>query len=110
LAECAKYDPHIFQRCAKEVVLSYQEATELACCELQATHSIRLGVSLNFTTFLHDFCKKENEACKLSKIAYDDAVAELDQVQDDATWTNACIILENIKQNLCQWVTTISTN
>lgn len=51
--------------------------------------------------------KKEIEAIQIIKIAYDDAVSELETITDDEQYHNSTIILQIMKQNLIEWSKTI---
>ena len=46
---------------------SYQDATDVACKEMQPTHPIRLGLALNFSVFFYEIMNDADKACKLAK-------------------------------------------
>ena len=62
---------------------SYTKATELASTELKTTHPIRLGLSLNFSVFNYETLNDPAKACSLAKQAFDDAIADIEHINDD---------------------------
>merc|ERR1711988_408664 len=52
--------------------------------ELAPTHPIRLGLALNYSVFLYEVQSKSQEACDLAKQAFDDAIAELDTLDEES--------------------------
>lgn len=69
---------------------------------LQPTHPIRLGLALNFSVFYYEILNKPEEACKLAKKAFDDAIAELDQLHEDS-YKDATLIMQLLRDNLTLW-------
>merc|ERR1712139_414382 len=47
-----------------------------AASELAVTHPIRLGLALNFSVFHYEVLNNPEEACKLARQAFEDAIAE----------------------------------
>ena len=86
---------------AKNANSSYKEATEKAG-ELAPTHPIRLGLALNFSVFLYEVQSKSNEACELAKQAFDDAIAELDTL-DEESYKDSTLIMQLLRDNLTLW-------
>ena len=66
---------------------------------LPPTHPIRLGLALNYSVFFYEIMNKPDEACKLAKAAFDDAIAELDSLQDD-TYKDSTLIMQLLRDNL----------
>ena len=62
---------------------SYNEATEEANANLPSTHPIRLGLALNFSVFYFEVMNQQDKACKLAKQAFDDAITELDNLDEE---------------------------
>ena len=51
---------------------------------MQPTHPIRLGLALNFSVFYYEIQNSPDKACQLAKQAFDDAIAELDTLNEDS--------------------------
>merc|ERR1712087_23813 len=69
---------------------------------LPPTHPIRLGLALNFSVFYYEILNKPEDACRLAKKAFDDAIAELDQLQEDS-YKDATLIMQLLRDNLTLW-------
>merc|ERR1712151_1235046 len=63
---------------------AYEEAQKVAEADLAVTHPIRLGLALNFTVFQYEVLSNPDEACKMARTAFEDAIAELDNVAEDS--------------------------
>ncbi|KAI8355715.1 14-3-3 family protein epsilon [Blakeslea trispora] len=81
---------------------SYKEATNLAQAELATTHSIRLGLALNFSVFYYEILNDPNRACELAKQAFDDAIAELDTLSEES-YKDSTLIMQLLRDNLTLW-------
>merc|ERR1712176_1574682 len=57
---------------------AYEEAQKVAEKDLAVTHPIRLGLALNFSVFQYEVLSNPDEACKMARTAFEDAIAELD--------------------------------
>ena len=80
---------------------AYNEATSKAT-ELAPTHPIRLGLALNYSVFLYEVQAKNGEACELAKQAFDDAIAELDTL-DEESYKDSTLIMQLLRDNLTLW-------
>jgi len=80
---------------------SYNEATE-AAGQLAPTHPIRLGLALNFSVFQYEVQGKQENACSLAKQAFDDAIAELDTL-DEESYKDSTLIMQLLRDNLTLW-------
>merc|ERR1712113_1314411 len=60
--------------------LAYAEASAVAEKDLVVTHPIRLGLALNYSVFQYEVLQNPDEACKMARTAFEDAIAELDNV------------------------------
>ncbi|CAO2639881.1 14-3-3 protein epsilon [Lemmus lemmus] len=69
----------------------YKAASDIAMTELPPTHSIRLGLALNFSC-----------ACRLAKAAFDDAIAELDTLSEES-YKDSTLIMQLLCDNLTLW-------
>lgn len=81
---------------------AYQEAFDLAKKEMQPNHPIRLGVALNFSVFYQEIKNDPQKACELSKLAFDDAIAELDTLCE-ASYKDSTLIMQLLRDNLTLW-------
>ena len=77
--------------------MATDKATSLA-----PTHPIRLGLALNYSVFLYEVQQKNNEACELAKKAFDDAIAELDTL-DEESYKDSTLIMQLLRDNLTLW-------
>jgi len=80
---------------------AYKTATETAA-SLAPTHPIRLGLALNYSVFLYEVQAKSQEACDLAKQAFDDAIAELDTL-DEESYKDSTLIMQLLRDNLTLW-------
>lgn len=81
---------------------AYKEAMELAVAHLASTHPIRLGLALNYSVFHYEIRNDPSQACKLAKTAFDDAIAELDNLNEDA-YKDSTLIMQLLRDNLTLW-------
>jgi len=86
---------------AASAAAAYKAATE-AASGLAPTHPIRLGLALNFSVFLYEVQGKQDEACTLAKQAFDDAIAELDTL-DEESYKDSTLIMQLLRDNLTLW-------
>ena len=70
--------------------------------KLAPTHPIRLGLALNFSVFLYEVLTKCEDACQLAKQAFDDAIAELDTL-DEESYKDSTLIMQLLRDNLTLW-------
>ena len=82
--------------------MAYKAAQDVAATDLPPTHPIRLGLSLNFSVFYYEILNKPEKACELAKSAFDDAIAELDSLQEDS-YKDATLIMQLLRDNLTLW-------
>jgi len=81
---------------------SYQEAFDIAKDKMQPTHPIRLGLALNFSVFYYEILNAPDKACQLAKQAFDDAIAELDTLNEDS-YKDSTLIMQLLRDNLTLW-------
>lgn len=81
---------------------AYQEAMDLAKDKMQPTHPIRLGLALNFSVFHYEIKNCPSDACTLAKEAFDDAIAELDTLNEDS-YKDSTLIMQLLRDNLTLW-------
>ncbi|XP_044731804.1 14-3-3 protein zeta-like [Chrysoperla carnea] len=91
----------------REVVLlesqkAYQDALEISKSKMIPTHPIRLGLALNFSVFYYEILNAPDRACELAKQAFDDAIAELDTLNEDS-YKDSTVIMQLLRDNLTLW-------
>jgi len=87
---------------------AYGEAFDIARAEMQPTHPIRLGLALNFSVFYYEILNSPDKACQLAKQAFDDAIAELDTLNEDS-YKDSTLIMQLLRDNLTLWTSDTST-
>merc|ERR1719229_1881553 len=81
---------------------AYEEAHEVACKGLAVTHPIRLGLALNYSVFQYEVLSNPEEACKMARTAFEEAIAELDNVAEDS-YKDSTLIMQLLRDNLTLW-------
>lgn len=81
----------------------YQEAYNKSLANLDSTNSTRLSVSLTFSIFLYEIMHSIEDACLISKTAYDEAFKNLETLADPAQLRDCTSILQLIKDNFTLW-------
>ncbi|XP_017273977.1 14-3-3 protein beta/alpha-A [Kryptolebias marmoratus] len=81
---------------------SYQDAFNVSSTEMDPTHPIRLGLALNFSVFYYEILNSPEKACELAKKAFDDAIAELDQLHEES-YKDSTLIMQLLRDNLTLW-------
>jgi len=80
----------------------YGEAMSLATEKLEPTHPTRLGLALNFSVCYYEILSQKDEACKLAKLAFDEAIEKLDSL-NDASYKDSTLIMQLLRDNLTIW-------
>ncbi|KAH3752859.1 14-3-3-like protein 2 [Dreissena polymorpha] len=101
-----RYLAEVSQATARDEVVeksreAYAEAMEVAKV-MQSTHPIRLGLALNFSVFHYEIKNNPQDACALAKKAFDDAIAELDTLNEDS-YKDSTLIMQLLRDNLTLW-------
>ena len=78
---------------------SYKKAVEIADEKMPPTHPIRLGLALNFSVFHYEIENAPDKACDMAKKAFDDAIAELDNLKEDS-YKDSTLIMQLLRDNL----------
>ncbi|CAO3682788.1 hypothetical protein G6F70_002999 [Rhizopus microsporus] len=81
---------------------AYENATQIAQAELAPTHPIRLGLALNYSVFYYEIYNSPDKACHLAKHAFDDAIAELDNLSEES-YKDSTLIMQLLRDNLTLW-------
>uniref|UniRef100_A0A7N9ATX5 Tyrosine 3-monooxygenase/tryptophan 5-monooxygenase activation protein, beta polypeptide a n=1 Tax=Mastacembelus armatus TaxID=205130 RepID=A0A7N9ATX5_9TELE len=78
---------------------AYQDAFDISKKDMQPTHPIRLGLALNFSVFYYEILNSPEQACSLAKQAFDEAIAELDTLNEDS-YKDSTLIMQLLRDNL----------
>jgi 14-3-3 protein epsilon len=90
------------KQAAEDARRSYEEASQVAGTGLAVTHPIRLGLALNYSVFQYEVLGNPEEACKMARTAFEDAIAELDNVAEDS-YKDSTLIMQLLRDNLTLW-------
>merc|ERR550539_2068397 len=89
-------------KAAESARQAYQDATTVAEKDLVVTHPIRLGLALNYSVFQYEVLSNPEDACKMARSAFEDAIAELDNVAEDS-YKDSTLIMQLLRDNLTLW-------
>ena len=81
---------------------AYKDANEISTKGLKPTNPIRLGLSLNYSVFFYESLDDKDKACEFAKQAFDDAIAEIDQLEED-DYKDSTTIMQLLRDNLTLW-------
>jgi|EP00036_Acanthoecidae_sp_10tr_P007882 14-3-3 protein beta/theta/zeta len=100
LAEVASADSRA--ETVKKSAEAYESAFEISKTEMPPTHPIRLGLALNFSVFHYEIANSPEKACNLARQAFDDAIAELDTLNEES-YKDSTLIMQLLRDNLTLW-------
>jgi len=89
-------------KAAESARAAYADAQAVAEKDLAVTHPIRLGLALNYSVFQYEVLQNPDEACKMARTAFEDAIAELDNVAEDS-YKDSTLIMQLLRDNLTLW-------
>merc|ERR1712176_1325924 len=87
---------------AENARVAYADAAAVAEKDLVVTHPIRLGLALNYSVFMYEVMSSPDEACKMARTAFEDAIAELDNVAEDS-YKDSTLTMQLLRDNLTLW-------
>lgn len=87
---------------AKNALNAYTEASQVAKNALSSTHPVKLGLALNHSVFYYEIMANPERACGMARTAFDEAIADLDNVQDEY-YKDATLIMQLLRDNLTLW-------
>merc|ERR1712070_1328784 len=90
------------KKAAEDARTSYEDASKVAGSGLAVTHPIRLGLALNYSVFQYEVLAQPEEACKMARTAFEDAIAELDNVAEES-YKDSTLIMQLLRDNLTLW-------
>jgi len=89
-------------KAAESARAAYSDANAVAEKDLAVTHPIRLGLALNYSVFMYEVLSQPEDACKMARTAFEDAIAELDNVAEDS-YKDSTLIMQLLRDNLTLW-------
>lgn len=97
----------VAERAKKSYEKAMKEAKEgiNGSAPLEPTSPILLGLALNYSVFYYEILNGPNEACKMARTAFDEAVAQLDHLPEE-DYKDATLILQLLRDNLTLWTST----
>lgn len=81
---------------------AYKKSFDVATSQLLPTHPIRLGLALNYSVFFYEIMNSPAEACDMAKKAFDEAIAELDSLNEEQ-YKDSTLIMQLLRDNLNLW-------
>merc|ERR1712014_488487 len=90
------------KKAAENARAAYEEASKVAQKDLVVTHPIRLGLALNYSVFQYEVLSNPDQACKMAREAFENAIAELDNVAEDS-YKDSTLIMQLLRDNLTLW-------
>ena len=87
---------------SENALKAYQAATNIASLDLPPTHPIRLGLALNFSVFYYEILNNPDKACEIARVAFDNAIAELDTLNEES-YKDSTLIMQLLRDNLTLW-------
>jgi len=102
LAEvCAKlgHVKDIVEKCGS----LYKQTYELAKEKLHPVDPVRLGAALNYSVFFYEIANDSVAASQLGKEAFNDALTELDDMDEQGHNKDAIVVMHLIRDNLSMW-------
>lgn len=81
----------------------YQQALTLAESALETTHPTRIGLALNFSVFNYEILSQHGEAIKIAQKAFDEGIANLENLTDEQAYKESTMILQLLRDNISLW-------
>lgn len=95
-----------YEKAKESAFEAYKVASARAEKDLKQTHPIRLGLALNFSVFYYEVKKDPAKACNLAKLAFDDAIGNIEHIDEDQ-YKDSTTIMQLIRDNLTLWTNEI---
>jgi len=80
----------------------YQDAYVIAEKDIPISSSTRLGLALNFSVFYYEIRNLREQACKIAKDAFEEAIKILDDLERSKA-KDTILIIQLLKENLILW-------
>lgn len=84
------------------MIQATQQSCDLINLHLRPTDPFRLANSLRLATFFYDTLNSPARACELAKQAFDDAIAELDEI-DEESYKESTLYMQLLRDQLTLW-------
>jgi 14-3-3 protein epsilon len=95
---------------SKNAQENYQQALNIAEQALDSTHPSRIGLALNFSVFNYEILGQHASAISIAQKAFDDGIANLENVTDEQAYKESTMILQLIRDNISLWTTDADDN
>lgn len=105
IAEFASSDKK--NQAAKKAQSAYEQATQMASNSLTNTHPMKLGLALNHSVFQYEIMQNPESACSMARTAFDEAIQDLDTVQD-CYYKDSTLIMQLLRDNLLLWTSELA--
>jgi 14-3-3 protein epsilon len=66
-----------------------------------------LGLALNYSVFYYEILNSPDVACKLAKQAFDNAIQDLDGLEEDE-YRDSATIMQLLRDNLTLWTSDLN--
>lgn len=86
------------QKCTDAYKIATKQAEDLI-----TTEPIRLGLALNYSVFYYEIMVSPDIAVKFAKKAFDDAIADIEDVSSDELYKDVASIMQLLRDNLTLW-------
>ena len=83
---------------------AYEQANAI---DLPACNPIKLGLALNFSVFYYEILNSPDIACRFAKKAFDNAIADLDTLEEDE-YRDSATIMQLLRDNLTLWTSDLN--
>lgn len=87
---------------AQKALQAYADASNIAKDQLESTHPVKLALYLNHSVFYYEIMQNPEKACGMARQAFDEAIADLDNVDDDY-YKDTTLIMQLLRDNLTLW-------
>lgn len=88
---------------SKSAQEAYQQALTLAENSLDSTHPSRIGLALNYSVFNYEILNQQSDAIKIAQKAFDEGIANLENLTDEQAYKESTMILQLIRDNISLW-------
>lgn len=66
-----------------------------------------MGLALNYSVFYYEILNSPDHACKLAKAAFDNAIADLDGLEEEE-YRDSATIMQLLRDNLILWTSDLA--
>ena len=95
---------------SKSAQENYQQALNIAEQALDSTHPSRIGLALNYSVFNYEILGQHASAIAIAQKAFDDGIANLENLTDEQAYKESTMILQLIRDNVSLWTTEAEDN